>query len=425
MANLFLFGLRAVVYAAAFSALAVLPAESNEENTRGVIVIPYGEDREFELYENSHALLVGASQYEHWPALTSVPRELESVESMLSEQGFLVEKIMNPTAAQLGSAFESFINRHGYAPGNRLLFYFAGHGYTRSTEQYGDKGYIVPVDSALPQRDEAGFLSAALPMSQIMEWSRRIEAKHSLFVFDSCFSGSVFKTRALPDDPPHISAMTARPVVQFITAGSANDEVPASSVFTPAFVDALRHGRGDLNADGFVTGTELGLHLQLELPQYVRQLPQYGKHPDYERAQGDFVFVAGTHSQLPSPPPSQPPDEGPGPQLSEPDGSAGIGTLITSQGELVFDRISNMSMGAGKITVSKLGARVDISLEKIKSITFRDGNAIRIEYRDGSAEDTRFDCYWNLPIAFHSGDTEIYYGDCNDFGVVQAIEFRP
>ena len=84
-----------------------------------------------------------------------------------------------------------------------------------------------------------------------------------------------------------------------------------------------------------------------------------------------------------------------------------------------------MSMGAGKVTVSKLGARVDIALSKIKAITFRDGNAIRIQYWDGTSEETRFDCYWNMPVAFHSGESEIYYGDCNEFGVVQEIEFRP
>jgi len=32
-----------------------------------------------------------------------------------------------------------------------------------------------------------------------------------LFLFDSCFSGTVFKARSLPDQPPHITRLTAEP----------------------------------------------------------------------------------------------------------------------------------------------------------------------------------------------------------------------
>jgi hypothetical protein len=77
-------------------------------------------------------------------------------------------------------------------------------------------------------------------MSQLLAWSRQFTAKHALFLFDSCFSGTVFKTRALPPQPPYITQATALPVRQFITAGSAGEEVPARSEFTPAFVDALK-----------------------------------------------------------------------------------------------------------------------------------------------------------------------------------------
>lgn len=102
----------------------------------------------------------------------------------------------------------------------------------------------------------------------------------------------------------------------------------------------------------------------------------------------------------------------------------GMGTLTTSAGNLVFDRITDMSLGNGQLTVSQFGARVDVPLEEIKSIIFEDQNAIRIVYRNGESEAATFDCYWNLPVRFHAGDTEIYYGDCNDFRVVDRIEFH-
>lgn len=92
---------------------------------------------------------------------------------------------------------------------------------------------------------------------------------------------------------------TARKVRQFITAGTAGEEVPARSTFTPAFVDALLHREGDLDRDGYVTGTELGLHLQSEVSRYAVQTPQFGKIRDRELAKGDFVFVLGSGGPKP------------------------------------------------------------------------------------------------------------------------------
>jgi len=125
-----------------------------------------------------------------------------------------------------------------------------------------------------------------------------MEAKHALFLFDSCFSGTVFKAKALPKMPRQISQMAELPVRQFITAGSADETVPAKSVFTPAFVDALRYGLADLYKDGYVTGEELGLYLKNKVPEHTAQTPQYGKIIDYELSRGDFVFFVGDRSQV-------------------------------------------------------------------------------------------------------------------------------
>jgi hypothetical protein len=90
--------------------------------------------------------------------------------------------------------------------------------------------------------------------------------------------------------PPHISDIVAKPVRQFITAGSAGEEVPAKSVFTPSFIRALR-GEGDIDRDGYVTGTELGMYLHKQVLNYdTGQSPQYGKIKDPDYDEGDFVF---------------------------------------------------------------------------------------------------------------------------------------
>jgi formylglycine-generating enzyme required for sulfatase activity len=150
-------------------------------------------------------------------------------------------------------------------------------------------GYIVPRDAPNPHRDQTGFLSKAMDMQQIEVYARRIQAKHALFLFDSCFSGAIFgMTR---DAPAHISDKTAKPVRQFITAGSKDQPVPDVSVFRQQFVAALQ-GEADVDRDGYVSGTELGEFLHRKVVHYTRnaQTPQYGKLRDALLDQGDFVF---------------------------------------------------------------------------------------------------------------------------------------
>lgn len=252
---------------------------------------PTGKPHAMKLYDESHALLIGISDYTAgWTDLESVPGELAEVGGALEAQGFNVESHLDLDHQTMKRVFEQFIARHGYATENRLLFFFSGHGYTRAQ---GEKGYLVPADAPDPRDDDTGFLRSALSMTQILAWARQIEAKHALFMFDSCFSGTVFKARNLPNYPQHITTATGLPTRQFITAGSAGDEVPAQSVFTPAFIDALRYGWADLDKDKYVTGTELGLYLRKTVPQYTRQVPQFGSIQDYKLSRGDYVFVVG------------------------------------------------------------------------------------------------------------------------------------
>jgi len=275
-----------------------------------------GGNEEISLYSGSYALLVGASNYRAgWPSLESIPGELDNVESLLKRKGFTVERVFDPDSQQLQDAFTGFINRYGYDQNNRLLFFFSGHGYTRKN---GKKGYLVPVDAPDPDKDEKGFLTKALGMNHIISWSRDIEAKHVLFLFDSCFSGTIFKQRDRPKPPKHITLLTAQPVRQFITAGQAGESVPANSTFTPMLIDALRFGVGDLNRDGYVSGTELGMYLQEKVPQHADQSPQFGKIQDYDLSRGDFIFVAGEPSPVQEGKPADSSNASPDKEYTEP-----------------------------------------------------------------------------------------------------------
>ncbi len=249
------------------------------------------ETKKVNFYGGSYALLIGVSDYTAgWPDLGAIPGELAGVEKLLKARGFVVEKHMDPNSEKLSRIFEKFIDKYGYDSENRLLFYYSGHGYTR---QNNTKGYLVPVDAPNPLKDDKGFVKKALNMSHLLSWARDIEAKHALFLFDSCFSGTIFKQKGLPTPTKYITKMTTKPVRLFITAGEAGEKVPAKSTFTPAFIDALEYGLADVNGDGYVTGTELGAYLQEQVPEHAEQSPQFGKIRDYDLSRGDFIFLAG------------------------------------------------------------------------------------------------------------------------------------
>jgi hypothetical protein len=267
-------------------------AHASEEN-RGFnsIVIRDSDGQEIDLYKESHALLIGVSNYvKGWPTLRGVKKDIGELSEVLRGQGFHVVIVEDPTYDQMLVSFSAFINKYGLNPDNRLLFYFSGHGYTATQSYGGEMGYIVPSDAPDPEKDFTGFLQKAVDMQQIEVFAKRIQSRHALFVFDSCFSGSIFSiSRAMPKN---ITYKITQPVRQFITSGSADEKVPDESVFLQLLILGIS-GQGDLNGDGYVTGTELGSFLQDNVINCTHgyQHPQFGKIRHLNLSKGDFVFL--------------------------------------------------------------------------------------------------------------------------------------
>jgi multidrug efflux pump subunit AcrA (membrane-fusion protein) len=246
--------------------------------------------------------VIGISDYTAgWPRLRGVREDVREVRRALEDNGFSVTLVENPDRAEFERAVREFIVRHGRKPDNRLLFYYAGHGFTQKLGYGGDMGYLVPRDAPDPNRDLMGFELKAISMQNIETYARTIGAKHALFVFDACFAGSIFNvTRAIPKS---IELKTAKPVRQFLTSGSADQEVPDKSVFRIEFVRALQ-GDGALDGDGYMTASELGQYLETKVVEYrgEQQTPQYGKLNDPLLNQGDFVFALRKAAPAPEPP---------------------------------------------------------------------------------------------------------------------------
>ena len=282
----------------------VVKAQRNAEKT----IIRDSSGKQVILYEQSHALVIWAGNYQRgWSKLNNVENEAKRVSAALERRGFKVTQVGDPNGEELQDAIKNFIDTYGYQTDNRLVIFFAGHGHTRQRT----KGYLVPVDAPDPRTSEANkqkFLSLALPMQLVNTWARLAEAKHVLFVFDSCFSGTVFKQRSAPTPNRYILDVMAKPVRQFLTAGDADEKVPAKSIFTPLFIRAL-DGDADANQDGYVTGDELGLYLRQNLKEYdTQQTPQFGTIRDPDLDQGDIVFRSLVQQPIAAPLPSPSPE---------------------------------------------------------------------------------------------------------------------
>jgi hypothetical protein len=131
-----------------------------------------------------------------------------------------------------------------------------------------------------------------------------------LFIFDSCFAGTVFSSRGAL--PPAINRLIHLDVRQFITSGGANETVPDESIFRRELEFALRNAAADSNGDGYVTGKELGIYLSDRVSNLMngRQNPREGKLNDVNLDKGDFVFVVSSDHPIVLPGGTQPPIQG-------------------------------------------------------------------------------------------------------------------
>jgi len=172
------------------------------------------------------------------------------------------------------------------ASDDRVVFFFAGHGYTRAGSR-GDVGFLVPHDGNLDD------LSTLIRWDDLTRGAALIPAKHLLFIMDACYSGLAVTRGLPPGSHRFLKNMVQRYGRQVITAGKADEKVadsggpiPQHSVFTGHLIEALR-GKAE-TGDGILTATGVISYVyeRVSKDPHSNQTPHYG----FLDGDGDFVF---------------------------------------------------------------------------------------------------------------------------------------
>jgi TPR repeat protein len=227
-----------------------------------------------------------------WPT-----QDVEQIAVELQKIGFETTVHKDVTDQDFRKVTAEFLANQGREEGAQLLVYYAGHGHTEKGALGRSLGYIVMSNTPLPQQDYAGFDATSVSMQWFLTYAQKLTARHVMFVFDSCFSGAMLNVRSQPAPEP-IREFVAKPVREFLTAGSADEPVPDRSIFKSVLVRVLTGEIEEPIEDGYLTGEELGLLMKTTVPEYYpNQHPQYGKMLDAELDEGDFVFILKRHGQ--------------------------------------------------------------------------------------------------------------------------------
>jgi tetratricopeptide (TPR) repeat protein len=240
----------------------------------------------------SYALIIGVAAYQNLPAKAQLQYSERDAESMYSilispEGGNFraenVRKLVGPRATLAGirREIEEWLPKVA-RDDDRVLIYFAGHGFV-----HNGKGYLAPYDIDLKNIAGTGY-----PMDSLGDIvGRKIKAKWKVLLTDSCHSGSI---TPVADTAAINSTLQGLDRSLFSLTASRDREQSFESpdwggghgIFTYYVVKGLE-GSADESRDGIVTADELGEYVRRE----VRAATSGKQNPTSERGSYDSAML--------------------------------------------------------------------------------------------------------------------------------------
>ena len=242
-------------------------------------------------YLGSRALIIGINQYEQASPLEYACNDASAVSNVLIESfGFperdvTVLQDSEATKSGISSAFSKFAE-DGINPDERIIFFFAGHGCTKSGSR-GEIGFLVPFDGNIED------VSTLISWDELTRNAELVNAKHIFFILDACFGGTAVHRYLPPGSMRFARDMLRRFTRQVLTAGKA-DEIVADaggpraghSVFTGHLLEGLE---GEAKTkDGLITANGLMGYVYNKVAKDYQsnQTPHYG----FLEGDGDMIL---------------------------------------------------------------------------------------------------------------------------------------
>jgi tetratricopeptide (TPR) repeat protein len=240
----------------------------------------------------SYALVVGIAHYANLPASAQLQypdRDAQSIyTTLISEQGgeFPANHVhtltdSQATLANIRQELETWLPSVT-APDDRVLIYFAGHGFIS-----GAKGYLAPYDI-----DLHNISGTALSMETLGKLiGSEIKGKWKVLLTDACHSGAITPET----DPTQLNSLLLNMHQSIFSLTASRDREQSfesadwgggHGIFTYYVVRGLE-GAADTNGDGVVSADELAEYVHAN----VREATGSRQNPTSERGSFDPNMV--------------------------------------------------------------------------------------------------------------------------------------
>ena len=315
------------------------------------------------LYTKSYALVIGVNEpLGDWSPLKSAQQDAQIFADHLKQRDFDVTLLLGKEAnkKEILKQLQTQLPQKVTAD-DRFIFYFAGHGQTQTLGKGKKVGYIVPVDgNKEAEQDEwHTYVSMRELRSLLTDY---IVSKHTLLVFDSCFSGLMFTRGGLRRPSLNARSYLKRSGVMAITAGGEG-ELALDGLFTPTFIQALS-GEADENEDGMTSFQELALYTRREVrSRQEDQNPQFG----VISGSGQMIFDAKYSAQNILSMTDQSPSLSSQLDVNPSDSSSWIWTSTTIAGGLVMIAGTSLSVYAQNLYTDLKNEKDTVYNQKISS----------------------------------------------------------
>jgi Caspase domain len=277
--------------------LVVSPSVLAEQPQRGVTVVPAAAGS-VPIAGDYWALIIGIDQYRYAPKLESAVRDAKGIRDVLTARyGFKKEHIIELYDAQAtGPKIQNALYRLGrdVDKDDSVLIYYAGHG---QYDEDGKLGWWVPVEGE--PKEPGTFITNA----SIRDYINGMKARHVYLVADSCFSGTLFGTRALPPiNDQWYARLYQKPSRWGLTSGGkepvADQGKNGHSIFAYYLISLLQD-----NTDPYLVPSQIHTKLAPLVANNAEQTPQSEPLRGAGDEGGQFVFRLASVASSPLPAP--------------------------------------------------------------------------------------------------------------------------